>query len=309
MQDIDWNDLRYILCLSRTGRIAVAARQLGVNGTTVARRIASVEGLLGVRLFERNSGVLAPTDYGQAVISRAERIELDVDAVKDSIKGADSVAVGKVRVTAVPLVLNYILVPALSALLRSHKRLQIELAADPRNLSVTNREADIALRMTRPDKEYRAVARRVGIFEYAVYAASAGRNLPWITYDATWSDLPHARWMTRAAASDPEAVISVIVNDSELALNAVRAGLGRSLLPCRIADSISGLCRLSGRKPVLSREMWLIVHPDLKHLARVRAVMGWIERLMAERPALALDVPPSIAQRSHRARTKSLQLK
>jgi DNA-binding transcriptional LysR family regulator len=309
MQDIDWNDLRYILCLSRTGRIAVAARQLGVNGTTVARRIASVEGLLGVRLFERNSGVLAPTDYGQAVISRAERIELDVDAVKDSIKGADSVAVGKVRVTAVPLVLNYILVPALSALLRSHKRLQIELAADPRNLSVTNREADIALRMTRPDKEYRAVARRVGIFEYAVYAASAGRNLPWITYDATWSDLPHARWMTRAAASDPEAVISIIVNDSELALNAVRAGLGRSLLPCRIADSISGLCRLSGRKPVLSREMWLIVHPDLKHLARVRAVMGWIERLMAERPALALDVPPSIAQRSHRARTKSLQLK
>jgi DNA-binding transcriptional LysR family regulator len=309
MQDIDWNDLRYILCLSRTGRIAVAARQLGVHGTTVARRIASVEGLLGVRLFERNSGVLAPTDCGQAVISRAERIELDVDAVKDSIKGADSVAVGKVRVTAVPLVLNYILVPALSALLRSHKRLQIELAADPRNLSVTNREADIALRMTRPDKEYRAVVRRVGIFEYAVYAASAGRNLPWITYDATWSDLPHARWMTRAAASDPEAATSIIVNDSELALNAVRAGLGRSLLPCRIADSISGLCRLSGTKPVLSREMWLIVHPDLKHLARVRAVMGWIERLMAERPALALDVPPSIAQRSHRARMKSLQLK
>jgi DNA-binding transcriptional LysR family regulator len=284
MQDIDWNDLRYVLCLSRTGRIAAAARQLGVNETTVTRRIAYIEGLLGVRLFERNSGFLAPTDCGQTVIRRAERIELDVDALKDGVRGADSVAVGKVRVTAVPLVLNYILVPALSALLRSHKQLQIELAADPRNLSVTNREADIALRMMRPDKEYRAVARRVGIFEYAVYAASAGRNVPWITYDATLSDLPHARWMAKAAASDPETGKSIIVNDSELALNAVRAGLGRSLLPCRIADNIPGLSRLSGAKPVLTREMWLIVHPDLKHLARVRAVMEWIERLMAERP-------------------------
>ncbi len=284
MQDIDWNDLRYVLCLSRTGRIAAAARQLGVNETTVARRIAYIEGLLGVRLFERNSGFLAPTECGQTVIRRAERIELDVDALKDGVKGADSVAVGKVRVTAVPLVLNYILVPALSALLRSHKQLQIELAADPRNLSVTNREADVALRMTRPDKEYRAVARRVGIFEYAVYAASAGRNVPWIIYDATRSDLPQARWMAKAAASDPETGISIIVNDSELALNAVRAGLGRSLLPCRIADNVPGLSRLSGAKPVLTREMWLIVHPDLKQLARVRAVMEWIERLMAERP-------------------------
>jgi DNA-binding transcriptional LysR family regulator len=284
MQDINWNDLRYVLCLSRTGRIAAAARQLGVNETTIARRIAYIEGLLGVRLFERNSGFLAPTECGQTVIRRAERIELDVDALKDGVKGADSVAVGKVCVTAVPLVLNYILVPALSALLRSHKQLQIELAADARNLSVTSREADIALRMTRPDKEYRAVARRVGIFEYAVYAASAGRNAPWIIYDAARSDLPQARWMAKAAASDPETGISIIVNDSELALNAVRAGLGRSLLPCRIADTVPGIFRLSGAMSVLTREMWLIVHPDLKHLARVRAVMEWIERLMAERP-------------------------
>jgi DNA-binding transcriptional LysR family regulator len=164
--------------------------------------------------------------------------------------------------------------------------LQIELAADPRNLSVTNREADIALRMTRPHNDSRAVARRVGIFEYAVYAASsARRNLPWITYDATWSNLPHARWMAKAVAYDPETRTSIVVNDSELALNAVRAGLGRSLLPCRVADKVPEFSRLSGAKPVLSREMWLIVHPDLKHLARVRAVITWIERLMSERPA------------------------
>jgi DNA-binding transcriptional LysR family regulator len=245
-----------------------------------------VERLLGARLFERNAGVLAPTDSGQLVISRAERIELDVDAVKNIVTNADSVAVGKVRVTAMPMVLNHILIPALPALLQSHARLQIELAADPRNLSVTNREADIALRMARPNNDFRAIARRVGIFEYAVYAASlAVHSLPWITYDVTWSDLPHARWMAKAIESDPESGSSITVNDSELALNAVRAGLGRSLLPCRIAEGIPELSRLSGAKPVLTREMWLIVHPDLKHLARVRAVIAWIQQLMSEGPA------------------------
>lgn len=83
MQDLDWNDLRYVLWLSRTGRIAGAARKLGVDETTVARRLKGIEALLGVRLFERHAGVLRPTDSGQVVVRRAEHIELDVDAVKD----------------------------------------------------------------------------------------------------------------------------------------------------------------------------------------------------------------------------------
>src|ERR1700758_871702 len=134
MQDLDWNDLRYVLWLSRAGRIAGTARKLGVDETTVARRLKAIEALLAVRLFERHAGVLRPTDSGQIVIRRAERIELEVDAVKDGVTSADSVAAGKVRLTAVPLVMNYILIPSLSELMRLHPRLQIELVADPRNL-------------------------------------------------------------------------------------------------------------------------------------------------------------------------------
>jgi DNA-binding transcriptional LysR family regulator len=286
MQDLDWNDLRYVLSLSRTGRIAGTARKLGVDETTVARRLKCLEAQLGVRLFERHAGVLRPTDSGQIVIRKAERIELDVDAVKDGVTSADSVAAGKVRLTAVPLVMNHILIPALPALLRLHPRLQIELVADPRNLSVTNREADIAVRMARPDKEYRAIAHRVGRIDYAVYGTSVTRRpLPWVTHGTDLSNLPHVRWMAKAMEADLQAEISVVVNDSELALNAVRAGLGRSLLPCRVGDAVPGLCRLSDAKPVLSRDMWVIVHPDLKHLARVRAVIAWCERLFSEQPA------------------------
>jgi DNA-binding transcriptional LysR family regulator len=284
MQDLDWNDLRYILYLSRTGRIGTAARMLRVNETTVARRISKVERQLGVRLFERSAGVLIPTESGKLVIGRAERIELDVDAVKDCVTNADAVAIGKVRITAMPMVLNHILIPALPALLQLHTGLQIELAADPRNLSLTNREADIALRMARPASDVGGIARRVGIFEYAVYATAPSQGtLPWITYDATWSKLPHARWMARTIESDSRSGVCITVNDSELALNAVRAGLGRSLVPCRIAEKFPELARSSGPKAVLSREMWLIFHPDLKHLARVRAVIAWIEQLISER--------------------------
>ena len=129
MQDLDWNDLRYVLFLSRTQRVAAAARKLGVDATTVARRLARLEQRLGVRLFERDAGRLTPTDSGRIVISRAQCIELDVDAVKDSVTSADSVEVGKVRLTAIPLVLNHIVVPALPSFLQSHPRLHIELVA------------------------------------------------------------------------------------------------------------------------------------------------------------------------------------
>lgn len=284
MQDLDWNDLRYVLWISRTGRIAGTAQKLGVDETTVARRLKGIEALLAVRLFERHAGVLRPTDSGQIVIRRAERIELEVDAVKDGVTSADSVAAGNVRLTAVPLVMNYILIPSLSGLMRLHPRLQIELVADPRNLSVTNREADVAVRMARPDKEHRAVARCVGKIDYAVYGTATGCPLPWITYNADLSNLPQMRWMAKAIEADLQADTSLVVNDSELALNAVRAGLGRSLLPCRVGDAIPGLCRLSDAKPVLSRDMWVIVHPDLKHLARVRAIMAWCERLFSAKP-------------------------
>ena len=113
---------------------------LRVNETTVARRFPRSNDSWG-RLFERRAGVLVPTDSGQLVISRAERIEVEVDAVRDYVMNADSVAVGKVRVTAMPMVLNHILIPALPALLQLHAGLQVELAADPRNLSITNRES------------------------------------------------------------------------------------------------------------------------------------------------------------------------
>src|SRR6202007_657615 len=149
---------------------------------------------------------------------------------------------------------NRLLVPALPALRAAHPLLQMQLAADPRNLSLISREADIALRFARPATEYRPFARRGGEFAYAVYgpAGAQGKALPWITYEDRLSALPHVRWLAAVFAAEPNAGTALVVNDSDVAVHAIRAGLGRSLLPCRIADRETGLKRLRG-KPALTR--------------------------------------------------------
>jgi DNA-binding transcriptional LysR family regulator len=281
--DLDWNDLRYVLVLSRTGRLGRAAQQLRVNETTVTRRIARIEKILGSQLFERVNRALLVTDVGQIVVQRAEQMEVDVEEIRNAATGADTKAAGSVRLTAIPMLLNRILVPALPALVEEHPQLQLQLVADARNLDLINRQADIALRLTRPDKGDRVIARRLGQFAYAVYGPTrpCRSPLPWITQGVPWSSLPHVRWMAEAIKREPQAGTPLIVNDSELAVHAVGAGLGRSLLPCCIGDRENNLSRLNDQEPV-TRELWLLVHPDLKHLARTRAVIAWIEQVFGD---------------------------
>jgi DNA-binding transcriptional LysR family regulator len=277
---MEWSDLRYVLMISRAGTLMAAARRLGVNQTTVARRLAAAEAALGVRLFERLDGILYPTRAGEAAVARAVQIEQEFDALEQGIGGTDTVPAGVVRLTAVPILVNHLLVPALPKLYATHPRLRIELIAEPRNLNLTKREADIALRLARPVGGT-ALARRVGQLDYAVYALHRGaaEDLPWITYEDGVSHLPQARWIAAEAAAPEPAPL--LVNDAEALLQAVRAGLGKSLLPCGIADREPGLKRHGDGRVVLSREIWLLVHRDLRPQARIAAVIRWLEELLA----------------------------
>jgi len=278
MQGENWDDLRIVLSVARARSFAGAARRLGVNESTVARRIAQAERRLRARLFERSLGKLEPTEAGAELIRRAERIELEVQAAGGAISGVDERAAGTVRVTSVPIVANRILAPALDGLLAAHPHLRIELIAEPRDLSLTKREADIALRLARPRKEVRAVARRIGQLAYAVYgpARHAGKPLPWVAYEDSMNDLPQSRWIAEAIARDRASEPRVLVNDAETLLRCVAAGLGKSLLPVAIGEQEPGLVRIGDSPQALSRELWLMVHPDLRDLIRIRAAMDWI---------------------------------
>ncbi len=279
MQSMEWSDLRYILAIARAGTLSAAARRLGVNQTTVSRRLAAAESDLRTRLFDRADGRFAPTKAGDAVLRRAAQIEAEIDTIERGVGGSDAVVAGSVRVTAVPILVNRLLIPALPELYAAHPDLQVELIAEPRNLRLTRREADIALRLARPESGD-ALARRVGRLDYAVYApARKSGTLPWITYDESLSHLPQARWIAAATqGTHPK----LLVNDAEAILQAVGAGLGQSLLPCFAAADDKRLRRVSGAKPVLSREIWLLVHRELRAQARIAAVIDWLDGAMPD---------------------------
>src|SRR4051812_16888095 len=150
MQSIAWDDLRYVLALARFATIAEAARRLSVDEATVARRIARIERQLGARLFDRVQRRLLPTDAGTAAAERAERVEQEVERLVAGAAGADRVAVGRVRITAVPVIVNRLLLPALPLLLEANPGLAVDLIAEPRDLSPVKREVDVAVRLARP---------------------------------------------------------------------------------------------------------------------------------------------------------------
>jgi DNA-binding transcriptional LysR family regulator len=305
-QAMDWNDLRYLLALAQGGTLSAAARRLRVDQTTVARRLAAAEAALGTRLFERVDRAMRPTPAGEVAIAHAERVERELHGLHGRIAGADAAAAGTVRLTSVPIVVNRLLAPALPALVAAHPLLRLELIAEPRNLSLTKREADIALRLARPQGGGTAVARRIGRLDYAVYGPSPGglrptsgprdgdaETLPWITYEAGLDELPQAKWIAAAARGAAAPVLTA--GDAETILAAVRAGVGKSLLPCAVAEREPGLRRLGDATPVLSRELWLLVHADLRTLARIEAVIRWIERTV-----LAFNAPPAATRNRRR---------
>lgn len=275
----DWDDLRHVLAIARAGTLAAAGRHLRTHETTIGRRLAAIEARLGVRLFERTGKTLHLTSAGAVAAAHAERVEREMILLRGAIAGADADIAGTVRLTAVPIIVNRVLIPALAVLQSAHPRLRLELIAEPQDLSLSKREADIALRLARPRGLSTIKARRIGRIDYAAYAARGRKadRLPWIGYDEAMAGLPQAQWLAHAARRQGHPP-SLAVNDAEGLLQAVRAGVGKSLLPCLIADREPGLRRVE-TATTLSRELWLLVHADLRPLARVAAVINWLDQV------------------------------
>jgi DNA-binding transcriptional LysR family regulator len=288
MQTLNWNDLRFVLAVSRGRTLAAAARLLGVDDTTVARRLAALQAAAGVRLCQRLSdGTLRLTASGERAALHAERIEHEINAFDATLATTGDSISGTVRVTSVPIIVNHLLIPSAQMLLKRHPQLRLEFVADARALSLTRREADLALRLTRPKTGgTKVIARRVGTLRYGVYAAAScpardAATLPWVTYDEALAHLPQARWIATNAARENEVIAAARVDDAEPLLQAVAAGLGRSLLPCAVAEGDVRLRRLSTGcgSPLPARELWLLTQSELERLRRIEAVVEWMRRI------------------------------
>lgn len=283
MQGPDWNDLRHLLAVARGGSLASAARSLGVDPTTVSRRLAALEASAGRPLVRRGAGAgLALTPAGAAVAREAEAMEARAARIPEALAAEAGAAAGSVRLTAVPLLANRLMVPALPRLLAAHPEVTVRLVPERSDLDLRRREADLALRLARPRGGGLSVlSRRVGRLDHAAYVAANGPDPGrWIAFDDTMAHLPTARWLAARIAEGGEAAPLRVV-DAETALEAAAAGLGRALLPTCVGDCDPRLRAVPRPGPPPSREAWLLLHEGERATGAVRAVAGWIEATLA----------------------------
>ncbi|HYH19245.1 MAG TPA: LysR family transcriptional regulator [Azospirillum sp.] len=269
---LDWEDLRVFVALARAGSLSAAARALKVSHATVGRRIAALEDTLGRALFDRRADGYALTAEGAAVLELAAGMDERALAILRRA-GRDAGLTGTVRLTATESLAERFLIPRLVAFRRRHPGIDLEVLSDPRSLSLAKREADVAVRLARPQAG-ELVTRRLATIAYGLYVAPDGDAASWVGYDDSFAHLPEAQWLARHAAGGR---IALRANGLPAQIAAVRAGFGKALLPRWFAEEEAredgGLvaCRPPAPPPV--REAWLVVHRDLKDVPRVRALI------------------------------------
>jgi len=229
-------------------------------------------------MFERYEGHLLATEAGVEMVSRAEKIEFEIQAAGDSIAGTDGKVAGNVRITSVAWIINRVLAPLLPEFLALHRNLHVEMNADTADLSLMRREADIALRLTRPRKEMRALAKRIATIGYGVFASRhvAPESVAWIMYSESMRFLPQSNWISEIIGRDETKLSQVRVNDAETLLQVIKAGVGKSFLPISLCERDPELVRIDDASSAWQRELWMMVHPEQRKLARVHATMKWL---------------------------------
>lgn len=288
---MNWDDLRYVLAVGRLHTFAAAGREMGVDPTTVGRRILAIESELDARLFDRTGDGLFPTHAGKIAIARAERIEIDTLALAREVEGSDGRPEGPVRITALDALIDYLIIPRLPQLLDRHPRLEVTFTSDFRILDLSRREADVAIRTSKPAHPD-AVGRRLGRQAIAAYAA---RGFP-LDDQPRLIGLPQAldgTLMTKMLAElFPRGRIVARCNSEGQMISLARAGVGIALIDCFAADPDPRLQRI-GADPIASYDMWTVSHVDLRQTPRVRAVTEFLTAIYREEADLLAGLKPA----------------
>ena len=281
---MDWDDIRTFLAIARTRTLSGAARILGVRQSTMSRRLEALEQRAGARLLQKTPRGYELTALGEAILANAERMEAEAVAVERAVQGRDVALSGVIRVTTVDTIANWLLPPAIAALQARYPAISVEVLPETRSLSLSKREADLAIRMARFEGN-ELISRRIALLGHALYASHAylaahdfaldahgngGRVHAIVTVLEDQSHLAEARWL---AAQVPHASIALRSNSRDAQLGAARAGLGVVCLSRYLADRELGLARISAAGPGPAREVWLGVHADLRHMPRIGAMI------------------------------------
>ena len=271
---MDWDDLRLVLAVCRAGSLSGAARALGVNYSTVFRRISSIEKNNKLRLFERHPHGYVMTEAGEAVMHHAERMEEEANAVSRELLGADARLSGMIKLTAPEGVTRYALMPHLESFCARHPDIELDLIVTSSSLYLERNEADLAVRVgKRPPQNY--IAREVCNFSFGAYGAPG-----YIEKHRDRAPLEH-RWIENRDdpkpwwADERDRVNIVFRSDSMMTnIFAAQRGVGLISTPHIVGSRVPGLQRLDLPVKDVQRTMWLLMHPDLRGTARVKALLS-----------------------------------
>jgi DNA-binding transcriptional LysR family regulator len=291
---VDWDDLRVFLAIHRASTLAGAASELSINATTVGRRLGTLEERLEARLFDRTPEGYVLTLTGRDLLPRAERMEAEALGVARDVTGRDQKIAGNVRLSATEMLATRFITPHLPAFRAQHPELTLELECTNRSLSLSRRETDVALRLSRP-REDDVVTKRLTSVPLALYAAhryleahgapaEPERSLhghTTILFAASRLFSVENEWFDKRLSGAHVALRS----DSVSSIYAAAiAGLGIALLPRSVADLDGRLVRLDTETAPEPRVIFQAVHKDLMRSARVRAVLDFLSRVLEKTP-------------------------
>lgn len=281
---LSWDDFRLIKAIADKRALPAAATALGLNHSTVFRRLGQVEEALGVKLFERHRSGYVPTPAGGEMAQLAERLDGDIASFARRLAGQDIKPTGEVRVTTNDTLLVDLLTPVFAGFLAQCPEIRLDLLLSNQALNLSKRDADVAIRATDNPPEA-LVGRRAARIAWALYGRAAEFSEAgevaiealwghkWVSMGDQFTMMQAVRYLAQHVA--PERVVYKINTVLGLA-EAVEAGIGIGFLPCFIADTRPGLTRLAPPDPNLSADLWLLTHPDMRHSPRVRLFLDYM---------------------------------
>jgi DNA-binding transcriptional LysR family regulator len=290
---IEWDDVRYFLAVARGGSVRAAAQRLGVNHATVLRRVAQLEERLGVQMFEKLPSGYRLTAAGEEVLEFADQMEASSHKLETRIFGRDQSVRGLLRVTLAPPLATHLLMPDFADFARLYPDIEMEISSSGELANLTNREADVAIRVVYDRKMLPLNLHGLkgpelfgGVYiardSLAAWRAAAPEPIRWIVISS--HGVPD--WAGEGEVRTSE--VPFRVTDAEAQLAAVRQGLGITTLPCFVGDADPLLARVPGAELHLYGTLWLLTQGETRKTKRVRLFTEFISRrLAAYAPLLA----------------------
>lgn len=304
MSSLDWSDLRYALAVGQLGSVAAAARLLGVNATTVQRRLDALEASLGARLFERARSGYKPTDAGALLLEQARGMADQAEEIERRVLGRDRELTGPLRLATAFVVMEHLLPQPLADFAQTYPGIEVEVVENAFLVDLARRQAedapgptrlqaDVALRLSTQVSEH-LVGRQLGMTHCRAYALRGApglpqvvtplpqllRDAPWVAFERDGHHRVYDHWMRKHLA---QSNVRVRVDIFNAAAAMLRTGVGIGILPSFMQARHPELVPVSDVIPEMSVPVWMLTHPDLRQTARVRVFMSLVGDALAHR--------------------------